>query len=59
MKPQTLKFVFEKETKSTFRYQEEAINGTTPVVGYIYVSKEQATIEPPKELIVTITPVTA
>lgn len=59
MKPQTLKFVFEKETKTTFRYKEEVEEGKKPVVGTLYIDKTVTTAEPPKEVIVTITPTNA
>lgn len=62
MKPQTLKFVFEAETKNKFRYREESENGVTPVVGALYIDKNvfrtpgvDKAPEPGKELIVTIT----
>lgn len=61
-----MKFIFEAETKNKFRYQEEATNGMVPVVGALYIDKNKFRVEgenkapePTKELIVTITAVTA
>jgi hypothetical protein len=35
----TATFRFEKETKNTFRYQEEAASGQPPKIGSLYVQK--------------------
>jgi len=34
-----LTFAFEKETKNTIRFQEEAEPGQPPVIGTLYVAK--------------------
>lgn len=58
MKPQTLKYIYVGETKNRFRYDQEAVDGVKlAVVGSLYVDKVEATDVPPKELIVTVTPV--
>ena len=35
----TLRFVKEKETKNTIRYQEQPEEGQPPIVGTLYVAK--------------------
>jgi len=35
----TATFRFEKDTKNTFRYQEEPANGQPPKIGSLYVQK--------------------
>lgn len=40
MADKALKFKFEKETKTTFRFQEQDVaEGARPVVGTLYLSK--------------------
>lgn len=42
MTPVTLKFTHKAETKNKQRFEEDVVNGATPVVGTIYIGKEVA-----------------
>lgn len=48
-------FKLDKETKNTVRYAEEA-EGRRPVVGTIYVDKEELPRPYPKKIQVTVEP---
>lgn len=49
-----LKFKLEKETRSTYRYQEQPEDGQAPVVNTLYVQKWFLGNPAPKEITVTI-----
>jgi hypothetical protein len=46
-----LKFVFEKETKNTYRFEELS---ASPVVGYLYIKKAAFVNKQPNKITVTI-----
>jgi ssRNA-specific RNase YbeY (16S rRNA maturation enzyme) len=50
----TLTFAFERETKNTFRYQEEADEFGDTVVGTLYVAKRAFAGQKPEKVTVTI-----
>jgi hypothetical protein len=50
----TAKFRFEKETKNTYRYQEDPEGGQPPKIGSLYVQK-WALPGKPEVLTVTVT----
>lgn len=39
MSSESIKFVYEKETKNSVRYKEEPEAGKAPIVGSLYVQK--------------------
>jgi hypothetical protein len=53
METQIITFTLERETKNTFRYQEDA-DGKPPAIGTLYVQTWLLGKEPPKQLTVTI-----
>lgn len=53
MKTQTLAFIFEKETKNTYRYTEKE-RDLPPAVGTLYLQKWALEHNPPEILEVTI-----
>ncbi len=50
----SLEFVLEKETKNTFRYQEQTKDGQPPAIGSLYVQKWALGSNAPKTLTVTV-----
>ena len=53
METQELKFVLERETKNTVRYQEQS-DGQPAVIGTVYIQKSTLGNEPPVDITVTI-----
>lgn len=54
-KSQSLKFEFEKETKSTFRYKEQGgAEGAKPVIGTLYIAKSFVGEKPAATATVTV-----
>ena len=49
-----LGMAFERDTKRTYRFQEEARAGQPPVIGTLYVQKYVLGETPPKRIKVTI-----
>lgn len=49
-----VKFGFEKVTKNTIRYAEQAEEGKPPAIGTIYIQKWALGTNPPAEITVTI-----
>ncbi len=45
-------FVFEKETKNTFRFTE--VGDTDPIIGTIYIQKDALDLEKPEKIKVTV-----
>ena len=50
----TLKFVTEKETKNTVRYQEVVPAGGSQVIGPLYIQKSAIGEQVPRLLVVTV-----
>jgi len=48
------KFKMEKETKGTYRYQEETENGQPPKIGTLYIRKWALGSPIPQNLTVTV-----
>lgn len=49
-------FTLERQTKNTYRYQEDE-DGQPPVIGNIYIQKWAAGTSPPKQVRVIVEPV--
>jgi len=56
MEPQSIQFVFEKETTGTYRFKELVPEGQPPKVGVLYV-KKYAFKSRPASFIITISEV--
>jgi hypothetical protein len=54
--PLTISFTFEKETKGTIRYAEDApADGSRPAIGTLYITKRALeALNTPKALLVTV-----
>ena len=55
MKNIEAKFRFERETKNTYRYEEET-EGMPPAIKTLYIQKWAVGRNPPKKIKVTISP---
>ncbi len=54
METKELIFKFEKETKNTVRYQEQAAPDSSVVIGPLYIQKSALDQTPPQEISVTV-----
>ena len=56
MKEKRLTFRLERETKNTYRYEEESEGGMPPIMRTIYLQKWFTGNPPPEKIVVIIKP---